>query len=160
MAWGDAVDGVKSMSNSALAIRPIAPGEEQAVIALWTSCGLTRPWNDPANDLAFARGKPNSEVLVGEVGGDIVASVMVGHDGHRGTMYYVSVRPDLQKTGYGRALVAAAEAWLLSKGVWKVNLLVRKGNEKVLGFYDGLGYAANSSQLIERWIDPSRKGDA
>ena len=39
-----------------LTVRPIADGEEAAVIALWQACGLTRPWNDPAADLAFARG--------------------------------------------------------------------------------------------------------
>lgn len=148
------------MSPSALVVRPLAEGEEDAVIALWRGCGLTRPWNDPMTDLAFARGKPNSDVLVGTSDGRIVASVMVGHDGHRGTMYYVSVHPDLQKSGYGRSIVEAAESWLKVRGVWKVNLLVRQGNERVLGFYDGLGYARNSSQPMEKWIDPTKRGEA
>lgn len=134
-------------------------GEEPAVIALWSRCGLVRPWNDPATDLAFARGKSNSDVLVGIAAGTIVASVMVGHDGHRGTMYYVSVDPERQKAGYGRAIVEAAEAWLKSRGCWKANLLVRRGNEAVLGFYQDLGYALNTSQPVEKWIDPTKRGD-
>lgn len=141
-----------------LIIRPLRDGEEPNVVALWSACGLVRPWNDPAADLAFARGKPNSDILVGLVDGAIVASVMVGHDGHRGTMYYLSVAPERRNAGHGRAIVAAAEAWLGARGCWKVNLLVRRGNEKVLGFYDGLGYGPNTSQLIEKWIDPSRRG--
>ena len=56
-------------------------------------------------------------------------------------------------------MVAAAEAWLLERGVWKANLLVRKGNEAVLGFYDGLGYAEGSTQQIEKWIDPAKRGE-
>src|SRR5947207_1897342 len=32
-------------------IRPFAPADEAAVIALWERCGLTRPWNDPAKDI-------------------------------------------------------------------------------------------------------------
>ncbi len=119
-----------------LTIRPIAAGEEAAVIALWHACGLTRPWNDPAQDLAFARGKSNSDVLVGLADGRIIASAMVGHDGHRGAMYYVSVEPQQRGLRYGRQIVEAAEAWLKERGVWKANLLVRKGNEAVLGFYD------------------------
>jgi ribosomal protein S18 acetylase RimI-like enzyme len=143
-----------------LSIRPLAAGEEAAVIALWHACGLTRPWNDPAQDLAFARGKPNSDILVGLADDNrIVASAMVGHDGHRGTMYYVSVDPARQGRGYGRQMVAAAEAWLKERGVWKANLLVRKGNEKVLGFYGGLGYETGSAQQIEKWIDPAKRGD-
>jgi ribosomal protein S18 acetylase RimI-like enzyme len=142
-----------------LTIRPAGDGEEQAVIALWGACGLTRPWNDPAQDLAFARGKPNSDVLVGLADGRIVASAMVGHDGHRGTMYYVSVSPAEQGKGYGRQIVAAAEAWLKERGVWKANLLVRNGNEAVLGFYGELGYEAGSARQIEKWLDPAKRGN-
>ena len=145
------------MPHAPLDIRPLAPGEEEAVIALWAACGLTRPWNDPLTDIAFARGKQTSDVLVGLAEGRIVASAMVGHDGHRGTMYYVGVDPALRKTGYGRAMVEAAEAWLRSRGVWKANLLVRKVNEHVLGFYGQLGYGAGSSVSIEKWLDPSRR---
>ncbi|KAB2912575.1 MAG: GNAT family acetyltransferase [Hyphomicrobiaceae bacterium] len=148
-----------SMTEHSLTIRPIADGEEAAVLALWQACGLTRPWNDAAQDLAFARGKPNSDVLVGLADGIIVASAMVGHDGHRGTMYYVGVDPALRGRGFGRHMVTAAEAWLKERGVWKVNLLVRTDNEGVLGFYDGLGYAAGSSVSIEKWIDPAKRGD-
>lgn len=145
------------MPHVPLVVRPLAPGEEPALIALWTACGLTRPWNDPMTDIAFARGKETSDVLVGLAESRIVASAMVGHDGHRGTMYYVGVDPALQKSGYGRAIVEAAEAWLKARGVWKANLLVRKGNEGVLGFYDQLGYGAGSSVSIEKWLDPARK---
>ena len=142
-----------------LTIRPLADGDEPAVIALWEACGLTRPWNDPARDLALARGKPNSGILVGLAEGRILASAMVGHDGHRGTMYYVSVAPSEQGRGYGRQMVAAAEAWLLERGVWKANLLVRKDNTAVLGFYDGLGYAPGDVISIQKWLDPGKRGD-
>jgi ribosomal protein S18 acetylase RimI-like enzyme len=106
---------VEAMTRNALTVRPVAGGEEAAVIALWHACGLTRPWNDPAADLAFARGKRNSDVLVGLADGRIVASAMVGHDGHRGTMYYVSVDPAHRGRGHGSELVAAAEAWLRAR---------------------------------------------
>ena len=55
--------------------------------------------------------------------------------------------------------MAAAEAWLKERGVWKANLLVRKGNEAVLGFYGGLGYETGIAQQIEKWIDPAKRGD-
>jgi ribosomal protein S18 acetylase RimI-like enzyme len=147
------------MTDGNLTVRPIAEGEESAVIALWQACGLTRPWNDPAADLAFARGKPTSDVLVGLAEGRIVASTLVGHDGHRGAMYYVSVHPACRGRGWGGQLVAAAEAWLKARGVWKVNLLVRKTNEPVLGFYAEQGYITGSAVQIEKWIDPGKRAD-
>jgi hypothetical protein len=39
-----------------------------------------------------------------------------------------------------------------------VNLLVRTGNEAVLGFYAELGYGPGPSRQIEKWIDPAKRG--
>jgi ribosomal protein S18 acetylase RimI-like enzyme len=135
-----------------IAFRPIADGDIEAVIALWQACGLTRPHNDPHKDISFARGRSSSEVLVGEEKGAIIATVMVGHDGHRGMLYYLAVEPGLQGNGLGKAAVRAAEAWLKERGVWKINLLVRSENEKVRRFYESLGYEINEVFAMGRRI--------
>ena len=62
-----------------LAIADIRDADVAAVIALWQASGLTRPWNDPASDIALARREPHSTVLIGRDGGAIVATAMVGH---------------------------------------------------------------------------------
>jgi hypothetical protein len=131
-------------------VRPLADADVEDVIALWERCGLTRPWNDPRQDIAFARGKPSSDILVGEAEGRIVGSVMLGHDGHRGAIYYLAVTPEEQGTGKGRALVAEAEAWLKARGAWKINLLVRHDNAKVKAFYESLGYRLNEAFSMAR----------
>lgn len=95
-----------------LQVRPATVGERRAVADLWIKTGLTTVYNDPDVDFVFAHEKPASTVLVGLLGGKIIASVMVGHDGHRGWLYYVSVDPDEQKAGHGAAIVAAGENWL------------------------------------------------
>ena len=134
------------------AFRAIEDRDVEAVVALWKACGLTRTWNDPYKDISFARQAPSSTVLVAEIDGSIAASVMVGHDGHRGMLYYVSVAPDRQGQGLGRAAVKAAEDWLKVQGVWKINLLVRSENEKVRGFYESLGYEINPVMCMGRRI--------
>lgn len=128
------------MKADTITMRPIEDGDVDAVIALWHRAGLTRPWNDPARDIAFARTQPNSDVLVGVVDGAPVATVMVGHDGHRGIVYYVAVDPDHRRKGLGRAVMRAAEYWLVARGVWKLNLVVRPENDGVRAFYESLGY--------------------
>lgn len=142
--------------TDSLTIREIADGDVSGVIALWQRAGLTRPWNDPAEDIAFARRGENSGILVGTIDGTLAAAVMAGHDGHRGTVYYLAVDPDQQGAGFGRQMMAAAEAWLRDKGVWKVNLMVRTGNAPVLGFYDTLGYQDSDVVVREKWLDPTR----
>jgi GNAT superfamily N-acetyltransferase len=123
-----------------IAFRPIEYRDVADVIALWTECGLVRPWNDPRHDIDFARGKANSDILVAVDEAKIVASVMVGHDGHRGWLYYLSVLPAMQGKGLGKATVRAAEAWLRERGIWAVNLNIRSENAKVRAFYAALGY--------------------
>lgn len=123
-----------------LATSEITDADVAATIALWRRCGLTRPWNDPERDIAFARASPAATVLVGRSGGRLAASAMTGHDGHRGAVYYVGVDPDFRGRGFGRAIMAAAEAWLGGRGVCKLNLLIRGGNEQARGFYEAIGY--------------------
>jgi len=138
-------------------IAEIEDADLDAVAELWARCGLTRPWNDPAADIAFARSVPGATVLVGRKDGAIVASAMVGHDGHRGTVYYVSVDPDRQGDGLGREIMAAAEDWLKGQGVWKLNLMVRPDNTPVIDFYRSLGYDTEERVNMAKWLDPSKK---
>ncbi|HTO63047.1 MAG TPA: GNAT family acetyltransferase [Bradyrhizobium sp.] len=140
-------------SASHLSFAPIADTDVAKVIALWERCGLTRPWNDPAADIALARRSPDATVLVGRVAGEIVGSVMVGHDGHRGWVYYVSVDPDHQGSGHGRAVMTAAEDWLRARGVPKLQLLVRRANAKVQAFYETLDYAEQETVVFGKWLD-------
>jgi GNAT superfamily N-acetyltransferase len=123
-----------------IAFRPIADRDVADVISLWTECGLVRPWNEPRRDIDFARGKQGSDILVGIEHERLVSSVMVGHDGHRGWLYYLSVSPSMQGKGLGKATVRAAEAWLRERGIWAVNLNIRSENTKVRAFYAALGY--------------------
>jgi ribosomal protein S18 acetylase RimI-like enzyme len=136
-----------------LSISPIEDADVSAVIALWQRCDLTRPWNDPTGDIAFARRGDNATILLGREAGTIVASVMVGHDGHRGWVYYVAVHPEHRGREYGRTIMAAAEDWLRQRGVVKVMLLVRSDNAKVQAFYETLDYAEQDRIIYAKWLD-------
>lgn len=135
-----------------LSIRPISAEDVDAVVALWRKCGLTVSYNDPEADIALARANPSSDILLGEAQGRIVATVLVGSDGHRGWMYYVAVDPDIQGGGHGRTMVEAAENWLRQRGINKAMLLVRPTNTKVKAFYEKLGYAEEDRSLLTRWM--------
>lgn len=136
--------------TSAMIIGPARSDQCDETGELWRRAGLTRPYNDPRQDFEFALGKPASDVLVGTIDGKIVASAMVGHDGHRGWVYYLAVDPDLQKQGLGAQMMAAVEAWQRAHGVWKLCLLVRTSNEAVKGFYDALGYAPDEVTVLSK----------
>jgi ribosomal protein S18 acetylase RimI-like enzyme len=140
-------------TGTALTIAPLEDAEVAAVIALWQRCGLTRPWNDPAADISLARQGANAAVLLGRDGDAVVASVLVGHDGHRGWVYYVAVDPQHRKKGLGRAIMAAAEEWLRARGILKLQLLVRPDNIQVQAFYETLDYDEQERIVYAKWLD-------
>ncbi len=138
---------------TSLSIDSLADSDIPAVVALWTACGLTRLWNDPQADIALARSTSSSDVLVMREAGSIIGAVMVGHDGHRGAVYYLAVSPDRQGEDFGRALMQGACDWLSARGVSKLNLMVRPDNERVAGFYDALGFAREERIVFSRRLD-------
>ncbi len=121
-------------------IRPYQPQDESAVIALWQDCGLTRPWNDPLKDITRKLTTQPELFLVGTVDAVLVATAMVGFDGHRGWVYYLAVAPTHRRQSHGRALMQEAERLLMARGCPKLNLLVRSSNAGVIDFYRRLGY--------------------
>ena len=133
------------------------PADRRAeAVALWHATGLTRPWNDPDEDLLRAVRGPSSTVLACLDGDDLlVGTAMVGHDGHRGWVYYLAVQPLRQGSGAGRLLVRACEAWLQAAGVPKVQLMVRRDNAAVVAFYERLGYEPVDVAVLGRRLDGS-----
>lgn len=122
-------------------VRKFRSDDSKVVIELWRQCGLIAPGkNDPERDIDFARASPNAEILLGLEDDAIVATVMVGHDGHRGWIYYVAVDPARQRRGLGWRMVEEAEAWLRRRGAPKAQLMIRETNTAVEAFYARLGY--------------------
>ena len=135
-------------------IRPYELADLGPLIALWQACGLTRPWNDPASDIAFYLRSPQAALLVGcdEATGELIGSVMVGYDGHRGWVYYLAVALGSRKGGRGARLSEEAEAWLKERGVPKVQLMVRSSNTDAAGFYERIGYRAEPVATLSKWL--------
>lgn len=141
-------------------IRQFTPADTEAVVAVWESCGLVRPWNDPRRDIARKLTVQPELFLVATeapVGSDrpaVVAAGMAGFDGHRGWVNYLAVRPDLQGSGLGRAFMAEFERLLTDLGCPKLNLQVRAGNEQVIGFYESLGYTDDQTVSMGKRLIP------
>jgi ribosomal protein S18 acetylase RimI-like enzyme len=146
-------NSITGAGGESLRVEPAQSTDRAAVVELWTACGLVVPHNPPDADFGMALNKPNSEILVGKLAGGIVGSVMVGHDGHRGWVYYVAVDPAHQRQGFGERLISESERWLRGKGIRKMQLMVRDSNLGVLDFYRRIGYEAAPVVVMQRWLD-------
>jgi ribosomal protein S18 acetylase RimI-like enzyme len=138
-----------------MTIEPIGPEWHGDAIHLWAEVGLTRPWNDPLSDLRRAVASPASTVFASVEAGRVIATAMVGHDGHRGWVYYLAVAPEAQGRGHGRAMMQACEAWLREREIPKLNLMIRGENEGVQAFYRAIGYQAEDRVVMSRRLDES-----
>ncbi len=135
-------------------IRTYQSGDEPIVIALWQECGLLRPWNDPHRDIARKLTEQPELFLVGVVEQTLMATAMVGFDGHRGWVYYLAVAQAHRDQSYGRQLMQEAERLLIERGCPKVNLLVRSSNIQVMNFYKKLGYTQDDVVSLGRRLIP------
>jgi ribosomal protein S18 acetylase RimI-like enzyme len=139
-------------------IAPAAPEDEAAVAQLWRDCGLVVAYNDPVADFRLALGRPTSDILLHKnAQGAVIASAMVGHDGHRGWLYYVAVHPAHQGRGLGKAMVAAAENWMAAQGIGRAQLMVRETNPQMVGFYEKLGFEVIPRILMRKVLETGKK---
>jgi ribosomal protein S18 acetylase RimI-like enzyme len=134
-------------------VEQLSPADVRAAVALWEEAGLTRPWNDADADFLRAVAGPASAVLGIRDGGNLLGTAMVGHDGHRGWVYYLAVADAARGRGLGRELMDGCEAWLRERGCPKIQFMVRTDNDAVLAFYARLGYARQDVVVLGRRLD-------
>jgi ribosomal protein S18 acetylase RimI-like enzyme len=123
-----------------LQIRPFDLADTEPVVSLWQETGLTRPWNNPYQDISRKLRVQPELFLVAVDGTELVGTVMAGYDGHRGWLYYLASSPARRGEGIGRRLVERAEELLIDMGCPKVQLMVRTENVEVHDFYASLGF--------------------
>lgn len=88
----------------------------------------------------FIRRNPSTS-MVAVLKGQIIGSVLCGHDGRRGCLYHVCVREDYRKHGIGQKMVQACLEELKKEHICKVNLIAFRKNEVGNRFWKGMGWS-------------------
>jgi ribosomal protein S18 acetylase RimI-like enzyme len=135
-------------------IRVYRDDDFDALVALWSACGLDHAPNDPALDIPILRASKHGELFLAFEEDLLLGSVMIGHDGHRAWIYRLAVRSDRRHRHIGQALVHHAEGWAAMRGLRKVQLMIRDTNTDVQTFYARLGYEVSPRTVMARWLEP------
>ena len=135
-------------------IRAFHSDDTASIVSLWERCGLVRPWNDPRRDIERKSHVQPDGFLVATHEGRIVGSVMAGYEGHRGWINYLAVDPDSRRSGLGRALMQAAERWLLAMDCPKINLQIRHDNLEAIRFYERIGFVEDKVASFGKRLIP------
>lgn len=121
-------------------VRSYCESDKEDVIQLWEECGLVVPWNNPQRDIERKLSVQSELFLIGVLNNKIIATAMVGYEGHRGWVNYLAVKPKFQRQGVGKQMMEEAERRLLKLGCPKLQVQIRNTNDGVIKFYRKLGY--------------------
>ena len=133
-----------------LKVRACEPGEEDAVLQLWQDAGSTPSISDSPDSIRRALGCSSAALLLAEVDGQVVGSILAGFDGWRASLYRLAVHPGHRRRGVALALVNAAEERLRAMGAPRVAALVEVQRPEALAFWEAAGYAHD--RRLRRYI--------
>lgn len=121
--------------NPEVEIRPYRSEDQSQVVALWKAVFPDDPpWNEPVSVIRRKLTVQPELFLVGLVNGRIVATVVAGFEGVRGSIDHLAVHEEYRHKGIGTMLMRSAEQGLEELGCPKVNLQVRATNTAVTKF--------------------------
>jgi len=121
-------------------VRACRADELAEVLDLWRTVHRAAGETDDPRGLSALRELDASALLVAELDGRIVGSLIAAWDGWRGNMYRLTVLPDLWRQGIATRLVAAGDAHLEARGARRISALVREEDERVRRFWLFAGY--------------------
>ena len=121
-------------------IRACREEEAEAVLTLWRQADATPSATDSVEEIRRAIANSPAHVLVAEVGGKLIGSIIGSFDGWRGNIYRLAVHPHFRRKGLARALVAEVENRLRRQGVKRITALVEKNHSWATAFWEAVGY--------------------
>ena len=87
----------------------------------------------------FLKRNPETSI-VAEAEGEIIGTILCGHDGRRGCFYHVCVKQGFRKQGIGKAMAVAAMKALQAQQINKVCLIAFLDNQVGNQFWKSVGW--------------------
>ncbi len=122
-------------------IRQLETSDYDALYAFWQqtpNIGLSSADSRQAISAFLERNPGLSYAAVRK--GEIVGSILAGHDGRRGYLYHLAVMPEHRRNNIARRLVEAALSGIREAGIQKCHLMIFRENEVGKEIWRRLGW--------------------
>lgn len=123
-------------------IRPATVADYDAIVQVWSACGLSVSDGGRDGLESFARqcSRFGDLYLVAEIGDTIVGVVLGSHDERKGWINRLAVLPDERRRGIGARLVVACDKAIRAQGIEIVAALVEPSNPESCTLFEKLGF--------------------
>lgn len=130
-------------------VRPMCESDYPKLTVLWNAAGSLqlRDTDTPEALARFLYRNPASS-FVACAGARLVGGVLAGHDGWRGYLYHLAVKPDYREKGLGARLVNAAVEAIANEGIPKIHSLVKRDNLIAQQFWEACGFSLRDDVLV------------
>lgn len=129
-------------------IKPMQKDDYSFLVSLWSSFpGNTMTGADSMEDFERFLGRNADYCFTAFIDGNLMGSVMAGHDSRRGYIYHLAVDESLQGKGTGTGLMNAAENALRNAGIEKAHLFIYTDNPAIR-FYEKTGWHGRSDIAV------------
>jgi ribosomal protein S18 acetylase RimI-like enzyme len=117
-----------------------------AVLELWrTSGGAPSPTDNRAALAELLRADPDA-LLIADMRGETIGTLIAAFDGWRGNFYRLAVRADRRREGIARTLVMEGERRLRAGGARRLSTLVDADDPVASAFWRAAGYRAQGDR--------------
>ncbi|HEX9970104.1 MAG TPA: GNAT family N-acetyltransferase [Acidimicrobiales bacterium] len=132
-------------------IRAATAGDAEAVLALWRAAGSAPTVTDDADSVRALVAHDPEALLVAEVDGAVVGSLIAAWDGWRGHLYRMAVHPDHRRQGIARALASEGTRRLVARGCRRIDAIVLREEADARAFWSAAGFHEQSD--VTRWVE-------
>lgn len=138
-----------------LSTRAATPADIPALLAFWEVAGenATRPTDRP-DLVARLLARDPASVIVAELDGALVGTVICGWDGWRASLYRLAVSPAHRRRGIASRLLALADERLAALGAERLHAMVLDDNELGQSIWRAAGYVRQEEW--SRWVKAAR----
>ena len=130
------------MSSQDVFIRQFKPEDYDRIISLWSSANLpVRPkGRDSYKKISGQVGNGNTILLVAELNGEIVGTVLGTHDGRKGWINRLAVDAEFRGKNIAKRLVSELENWFEKSGLEVFACVIDSENTISMGLFKNIGY--------------------
>ncbi|MFC3350470.1 GNAT family N-acetyltransferase [Streptomyces echinoruber] len=135
-----------------LRIRAATGADSGTVLAFWRTAAEGTSISDDREGVERLVARDPEALLLAELGGELVGTVIAGFDGWRCHLYRLAVHPGHRRRGIASALLAAAQERFVRLGGRRADAMVLTGNETAHRAWRAAGYGPQ--EQWRRWVKP------